>query len=287
MLTSTVIEIDGQTSGAEPVPGHLVHAWLLKSVVLPRDPALAEVLHSDHAGKPFTVSSLGWRPDDRGGAVGEVRVTAFTPRLVSVIDSLTPDAIALTNIGRTRLRVRAIHREPGSHPYAWRETWGGLVERAGAIPSGVGVSLTFTSPTAFASSLQNMAALFPLPQLVFRRLALVWNAHAPASMEVDEAQVERLIAGLYIDQYDLQTRTARLRHQTTRGFTGRCDYRCEASLPLELQQLAHRLATLALFAGVGMRTTQGLGQTIAAPIQTKRARATRALRTRRLYQGAV
>ena len=132
-------------------------------------------------------------------------------------------------------------------------------EAAGAAPL---LTLEFVSPTVFLS--QGRAVLWPEPHRVFGSLLQRWQAYAPALLPGDLE--DAFAACLDVDAYDLQTRVQRYAKGAGRqvwyqkGFVGTCRYRAQRGTPEAVLRVAHLLARYALFAGVGSRTTVGMGQ---------------------------
>ena len=101
----------------------------------------------------------------------------------------------------------------------------------------------------------------PLPGLVFESLARRWNAFGPLRIpdEVRRFADEQIV----IARYQLRTERVTFGEQGARGaypgFVGVCGYAFRTRDRYWLG-LIHALAAFALYAGVGARTTMGLGQ---------------------------
>ena len=126
------------------------------------------------------------------------------------------------------------------------------------MPTHYTITLSFTSPTAFNIS-GNYFALVPEPILVWESLIRSWNCYAPDPLHI-EGQVLRdtLRHNITIIACDLSTHILHYPKYAQKGFTGICTYH----LPQEEKQAAQltRLAAFARFAGVGYKTTMGMGQ---------------------------
>jgi CRISPR-associated endoribonuclease Cas6 len=103
--------------------------------------------------------------------------------------------------------------------------------------------------------------VLPLPETVFGSLARSWNALAPAAFQMDRGALRE-----YLDEHvvikridDLRTRVLRHRRAFHVGFLGRVTYGLMAEDEAVRAQLG-ALADFALYAGVGMKTTMGMGQ---------------------------
>jgi len=126
------------------------------------------------------------------------------------------------------------------------------------------VNLHFASPTVFRSGGANVP--LPLPGMVFESLVRRWNAFAPLQIPLeirrfaDEAMV--------IARYHLHTERVAFGEEGERGaypgFVGTCGYSFLVHDRYWLG-LIHLLAAFAFYAGVGARTTMGLGQVRVVP----------------------
>ena len=160
------------------------------------------------------------------------------------------------------------------------------------------VGLEFRSPTAFSNGQTvwgKQMHVFPDPERVFDSLARAWNTWAPSHFILDTRTIQAYVRDwVVISHYELQTHTFHFDRSTQEGFTGRCVYamkerewtrsryaqtleeastsskglrRGESLLPatvgagLTPVQALHLLANFAFYAGVGYKTTMGMGQT--------------------------
>lgn len=249
---------------------------LLYALVAESDAALAQELHESSGPKAFTVSPLLGEFERRGeshlampGHVYQVRFTAYEPRisaaLIRSLDDRQKKGKGLTVRGETFDIVDAIVDPRTTDGWAGAVSHEQLWDAAGNSTS---VALEFTTPTAFRVNPERaitdggkaleLKLLFPLTTQVLGSLARKWDAHAPMRMEgIHEACEAGHIA---VDRYSLETRVhAYAREIMLPGFVGHCSYRVLNGDP-ELARKANALADFARFAGIGQKTTQGMGQ---------------------------
>jgi len=154
-------------------------------------------------------------------------------------------------LGRVDL---AIAREPGTNlPKSRRYR----VE-ARDLPDQVG--LAFDSPTAFRR--QGVNLLFPLPDLVWGSLAEAWNASSPVPVNAELRDFAR--ERLAVSRFRLESRALSFPDNVQLGCTGHCWYTFLDCDPYWMRQV-HLLAAFAVYAGVGYRTTVGMGQVRVLP----------------------
>ena len=120
--------------------------------------------------------------------------------------------------------------------------------------------LRFCTPTAFKS--QQKYLILPSARLILQNLIRRWNGcitECPIEDDNDEG-LEAMAAGLYCGRYDLRSTSFRLKGHTIPGFTG------ELTLQNQLQgfhrELADALLYFSTYAGVGIKTTLGMGGVI-------------------------
>jgi CRISPR-associated endoribonuclease Cas6 len=263
-LYSALLVLQAQQEARLPVTmGHQIHA-MFHQLIARVDPALSDRLHDEPGHRPFTLSSL------RGAVFQENHVTLTPGKTYQVRVTLLDggclwDRLSMlfleggpceVRLGEARLLLTRLVSTSTSDPTGWagRTSWQELV----STPTRYTITLSFMSPTAFNMS-GNYFALVPEPILVWESLIRSWNSYAPDPLYI-ERQVLRdtLRHDITITACDLSTHILHFPKYAQKGFTGTCTYQ----LPQEEEQVAQltRLAAFARFAGVGYKTTMGMGQ---------------------------
>jgi CRISPR-associated endoribonuclease Cas6 len=250
--------------------GRQAHAAFLKTV-RESDSALAEVLHMPHMPtRPFTVSMLQETPRARDRRLHlspeETYWLRFTILYQPIFERfmarfLRGEGRPTIRLGQAKLLIKEILTTPGSHPWAGYTSWAKLAAEARPEPE---ITLDFASPTAFGFGQKEWGKkvmVLPLPETVFGSLARSWNDLAPPSLQMDRSELRA-----YLDEHtvikridNLQTQMLRFRRSFQVGFVGRVTYGLMADDDTIRAQLS-ALADLAFYAGVGMKTTMGMGQ---------------------------
>ena len=190
------------------------------------------------------------------------RVTALDDGLAAVVTQSAADRVC---IGGATLDVAEAITGPARHPWADSASYAALRADARKVTTARAAVLVFHTPTAFSSNVRNVTRLFPEPALVFRSLGRRWNAHAGADLAIDDGLLDGLCEEIRIERYDLETREVRLHPRAkTKGFVGGCEYGVARGASREQRQLLRLLAEFAFYAGVGLRTTMGMGQVTCA-----------------------
>lgn len=250
--------------------GRQAHAAFLKTVQ-ESDEALAEVLHTPGMPiRPFTVSMLQGAPRARSGRLHLSPEETYWLRFTTLYEPIFERFMTrfldgqrrpVIRLGEAVLLIKQILATHEGHPWAGYASWSTLVRQA---DSDAEITLDFASPTAFGFGQKDWGKkvmVLPLPETVFGSLARSWNALAPLAFRVDRRQLRE-----YLDEHvvitridDLHTQMLRFRRSYQIGFVGRVTYGLMAEDDAVCSQL-NALAGLAFYAGVGMKTTMGMGQ---------------------------
>lgn len=112
------------------------------------------------------------------------------------------------------------------------------------------IILNFLSPTSFKQ--QKQIQLFLTPELVFNSLLRKWNNFAPNDLHFPEIQWEGIVTA-----FDLKTHALKMEGGAELGSQGWVKYKfCNS----EQAKIASILSQFAFYAGVGRKTTMGMGQ---------------------------
>ena len=243
--------------------GRSLHGLLLR-LLSQTDPQLADALHSDVSPKPFTVSTLRGRlvqqygnlcavPDERY----RVRYTVLTNETFNALGRVLLGKLAEQEAveidGKPFVLEDIVVDSEQSDGWARLATEQDLLTEASPADR---VTLRFASPTTFHTGDMNL--LFPLPTSVFGSLARKWEAFCATALP---ANLDDFIVGqVAAERYELETQVVSYGGHQFNGFVGDCQFRLLHKDPVYCRAI-NALAGFALFAGVGQKTTQGLGQT--------------------------
>ena len=102
--------------------------------------------------------------------------------------------------------------------------------------------------------------VWPRPELVFGSLARTWSLYSPLALPLDRDELVAMTAdAVVMSRYELRTQMLQFPKHKQVGFVGYVIYECVAGGPLAAA--LDLLADFALYAGVGYKTTMGMGQT--------------------------
>jgi CRISPR-associated endoribonuclease Cas6 len=265
MLVSVVFVITPRVRAAlPPTLGHVVHACFL-NLVAREDAALAAQLHEDDREKPFTVSPLQgalttdsegmWVEPDKTYWLRFTSIDAILSQWLLTLDTASVGQLVLCN---TEFLVRQICVRPEEHRWAAQTTYEELYRqwllRDAPLPRKL--PLRFFSPTTFRLGRQNLP--FPLPRLVFLTLAEKWNRYAPVHLGTDVATT--ITDLIRLARYQLHTRVLHFGRYKQVGFVGACEFLLDAAAETEHCQMVPLLAAFGFYAGIGYKTTMGMGQ---------------------------
>ncbi|MGQ9627966.1 MAG: CRISPR-associated endoribonuclease Cas6 [Anaerolineae bacterium] len=249
--------------------GHQAHAAFLRTV-RKSDPALGEVLHMPNLPiRPFTVSPLLGVGQAHDGKVllspEKDYFLRFTVLYQPIFERfmarfLYGEGRPAIRLGRALLLIKEILTTPGSHPWAGYTSWNKLLSEARTEPE---ITLDFVSPTAFGFGQKEWGKkviVLPEPALTFGSLLRSWNNLAPLPLQMDK---DALMA--YVEEHvvikqlsGLETRMLRFSRSPQLGFVGKVTYGLMAEDEASRCQI-NALADFAFYAGIGMKTTMGMG----------------------------
>lgn len=119
--------------------------------------------------------------------------------------------------------------------------------------------LEFITPTAFSQHHTHLP--LPVPALMFRSWLERWNHFSPIYLGGDEL-VSYLSSTVKIKHHHLRTRNFQLQQGYTTGFIGEVILQLPSRVEPLLANVAHLLVNYASFAGTGVKTRLGMGQTL-------------------------
>ncbi len=120
-------------------------------------------------------------------------------------------------------------------------------------------NLQFTTPTAFGQYSGTLP--LPLPSLMFRSWLERWNNFAPVYLGGDEL-ITYLNNALWLKHHRIQTRSIQMYKGYVNGFIGEVTLQIFNRADALLANVADLLVQYAEFAGTGMKTRLGMGQTV-------------------------
>ncbi|MEH2317190.1 CRISPR system precrRNA processing endoribonuclease RAMP protein Cas6 [Nostoc sp.] len=119
--------------------------------------------------------------------------------------------------------------------------------------------LQFITPTTFAQGGANLP--LPIPSLMFRSWLERWNHFAPVYLGSDEL-IAYLSNAILLKNHKIQTRSWQLHKGYVNGFVGNVTLQVFNRADPLLANVANLLVQYARFAGTGMKTRLGMGQTL-------------------------
>jgi CRISPR-associated endoribonuclease Cas6 len=275
LLYSLILELRAKKSVALPtVTGHQVHALFLH-LLGQVEPELATRLHDDPEYRPFTISPLlstqtGLPPnricqDQRY----RVRITLLDGGEIwqHLNRTLQEDLEQYLALDQGIFVLEHVLATPSSDPTGWADwtTWQRLALQS-AQPT---ITLIFATPTAFHLGERHFI-LLPEPLLVWDSLMRKWNQYAPEALHIERTELRAFVEqNVWVSDHTLHTTTLTFPKYMQKGFVGSCTYLIKGSGGSAFAATVACLAEFARYAGVGYKTTMGMGQTRAVIQQCK------------------
>lgn len=247
-----------ETEAVPESTGTSLHGWLL-NLVKAKNEKVATVWHNSQSPKPFSLSPLFGRFAKTSFGYLAVKDQPYWFKL-GLIGQEAFDLVAnelfaqqakneILTVGNIRLRVEEI--KLSGHPWA---NFLSLKELKNNHLENTQITLQFKTPTTFRRF--NFNFVLPEPKLVFGSLLNKWQLLSSNTFELDLDKINEM---LKITYFNIRTQFFPLKNQNLVGFTGKVAY--EPTSRCSTKQFAHlaSLANLALFAGIGQKTTMGMG----------------------------
>jgi CRISPR-associated endoribonuclease Cas6 len=290
MLASVVFILKPEQTATLPeTTGRGVHSAFLR-LIERFDSKLSHHLHADARFKPFTVSPLvgefrHWERTLVATSDREywARFSAFDSHLMGRLSELML-GVAPESVGRLKLfdsffEVIRVCKQEREHTWARTETFEDLYR--GVVDSkwlSRKPGLRFVTPTSFR--VEKRSFLVPLPSRVFMSLGEKWRLFAPAELARPvtrfleelplivnhapgtngEGRWSLLDDLLTLSRYDLKTSAMVYKDHEEIGFTGEAQFEMLGGARSQALTVIHSLARFAFYAGVGYKTTMGMGQ---------------------------
>ncbi|MEH2211336.1 CRISPR-associated endoribonuclease Cas6 [Nostoc sp.] len=258
-----------------PIPpqyltGRHLHALFL-TLVSSVDSTLGDRLHDSTADKAFTLSPLQINSLLKGGKGGsklqyshQQPIPAGTPcwwRISLLDDTLFGKLTQLWlnlnpnrpwHLGPADLYITSIQGTPQSiQPWANASTYAQLYEEASNSNSSI--NLTFSTPTAFRQGQYDTT--LPTRESVFNSLLSRWNKYS--GIEFTQIAIESIFPSFV----NIHTEILADSRSKFIGIIGEVNYKILGAIePIQIKQL-NALADFALYAGIGRKTTMGMGMT--------------------------
>jgi CRISPR-associated endoribonuclease Cas6 len=219
---------------------------------------VASELHKQEEQKPFTISTLLDGHELKGGysIISPMREVTF--RLTTLNEEMLSAAISSLFLIMAEEKPLSLSRKPiviGSVDLCQEKFTAFSKLLADALPHPK-VTLDFTTPTSFKVS--GIHSLFPDPKLVFASLLRRWNAFSETKLSEEHT---KKFASIKVSSYDLHTELVHFSRYKMIGFKGRTEFEVPEDLGESSQRVVNALADFATYAGVGVKTAMGMGQT--------------------------
>lgn len=228
------------------------------------DGRLANLVHEGEGAKPLTCSSLiGPRTNGRSlfvrqGETYSVRLTGLTSEVSQgLLTAFQESPPAIWRVHGCSFAVTKAVCDAAIDPWTGKTTYGELAaqplldeERNDRL------NFIFDSLTAFKSAGHHFP--LPLPEMVFGSLADRWNAFSPVVLSPEMRTFGHESIG--ISDFNLRSQHLSTKNEgMVIGGAGRVTYRLFTANHNWLAQV-HMLANFAVYSGVGVKTTFGMGR---------------------------
>ena len=244
--------------------GHLAHALFL-NLIKRFDQGLSARFHDEPVYRPYTISPL--LGGERGNGCILLRQKQSCYLRITLLDHghlwhalqgyFLEAGPIVVSLGKSDFQLSRMLFTP----YTTQPS--GLVDSTDiqtliTLPIRRSITLTFCSPTAFSLG-NHQFQLFPEPAFVWESLLRVWNRSTPEYLNMEKQTLGDCVrSSITLASCALETTILHFPKYVQKGFVGRCTYQLTGDSPL-LANLT-TLAAFAYYAGIGYKTTMGMGQ---------------------------
>lgn len=238
MIKEYRITLLSQQAGCNVSMAYPLYAWLLSR--LPRE--VGDALHHQ-AIHPLNQYVIWNAPMQQGEWVIHLLTDEMVRVFSPVLDDI--DEIALRS-GMLRAKVRQTVEIPDLQ----------TMRKQGAGWNDTRLfTMYFLTPTTFKQ--EKRYVIYPQEQLILQSLIYRWNLCFPETPLHDEDAFQALLRGIHIVDYQLHTTRYPMKQTRVPAFQGRISIEMRLSAPL--MALWTTLYSFAPYAGIGVKTTLGMG----------------------------
>jgi len=246
-------------------PVQKIHSFFL-GLIRESDEQMSKQLHDEHKEKSFTVSSflgkdIGRSIEIQKGGYYFIRLTILDEEVFNaMMSSLLEKNVLRGNvrIGNIDYSITEIFFDNESSKWASHISAEDLLKSS--YTSNL-IGLRFYTPTLFRSG--DLHCKQPIPEKVFTSLFKKFNRYSEEKIDED---IKKRFKNITIHEKKTQSRRVTLRNFYLEGFIGDVTFKVPEQ-DKQLIRVANTLADFAFYAGVGYKTTMGLGQVQRIPVE--------------------
>lgn len=271
MLALFEIELEALNDGEIPqTHGQMVHGLFFR-ILKQTDPELCNTLHDTNTTMPFTLSTLYkcgahpgiLTPDIEKGQRICYRIGLLNDELISSVShamnkAMITGPVVIANLPMSIKAIRLLNTEDVDNL------------KQNAIMSADKLRnfrIDFQTLTSFRSDGRSL--LFPEPRLIISSLYRSWRI--AGGHEVPGTILRKLAENVFPARYDMHTGMLDMGNFLLSGFIGFCIYEADKCLDQDERVLLMSLLGTVPYAGIGYKTTMGMGQAKCTIIADKNA----------------
>lgn len=244
--------------------GIAIRGWFYDSIT-EVSPEVADRLHHAEGAKPFTVSQLFGKYKQSEGMLHlnpqtySFRVTVLTSELYGALRQILATKMAkgeVIQLGGMKFSIEQVVLGGEGEIYAGQSSY----EELWQTPARREYSFQFVTPTSFRMGRGHLP--FPLPGSVYRGLWQKWNQFAPRQFTMGKELLDTVQEQVFPSQHEIKTKLLPRSGAKFLGFVGTCTFEVLGDISAERLHNLTVLSEFAYYAGVGSKTTEGMGQTL-------------------------
>lgn len=220
------------------------------------NPVLRDRLHQDGGRPPFTAACLLSPAAER---TLRLRFSALNRETALALNESLLDHLSSERrvpLGAEEFRIARVVFDGAEEVFAGMSDYPKVL----SLPLGRRLSFRYLTPTSFRMGDANLP--LPVPQSVYRGLWEKWNLFAPEGLRMDREVLTAAEHQVLPASFKLQSAVHKLKEGKVIGCKGVCRYEVLGNVNEATLRGICALTRFAFFAGVGAKTTAGMGQVV-------------------------
>ncbi len=253
MPYSFVIELYSQNEIRESHLVPRIQYALALNIIRTVEPALSAYLHDQSSNKSITLRTL-WHKNNfltlRLTLLDDILFEKFATVLIDACIPVFPLNDIAVKISKITSSNESENFWAGYKPY--KEIY------ENASHENLSFRFNLITPVCFKKGDSYMP--FPLPDLFFKSLHKRWNEYS--EIKFDDSLTELFEKHIAANNFQLETKYLTDKNIKFTGATGKVNFKITGKPPKEFIHYINTLADYVYFAGVGIKTTMGMGQVV-------------------------
>lgn len=246
MLTSQVIFLKHLEGNEEHIKGNHIHGLFFKEILGSQNPKIADALHHPGSPNPFSLGYLS-----RSGSQYRFRIASWLNEIAEAVFGYFNSHSRII-IGDCMFGLIKTSTDNRESPWAMRIDPDDFIRTCDSTVCDT-FRLEHCSPTSFKSG--NSHLPLPVPEYIIRSL----YRSSPDMLKSTRMSLPELLDAVQLKQHRIRSVYNRRNHGSIASFIGETEWHISKKAAPEQKAMLWRLFNFSFYAGIGVKTTQGMG----------------------------